>query len=356
MKSKHTDTAMKTAVDLFSGCGGLTQGLKSAGFNVLLGCEIREEAREAYSMNHPDVKLYTDVRNLTGEIIMNELAIRSGELDLLAACPPCQGFSSMRTKNKAIAIDPRNELIFEVARLVAELRPKTVLIENVPRLLQDDRLSMFKVLLGKEYTFTEGILDAKNYLVPQRRKRMILIGSRFGRVDLPVASKKIITVNDAIGELPEPDSYHKRPLHRIRQQFTDTVLKRIRTVSQNRSELPDDLVLDCHKRYPQGFRDVYGRMDGFQVAPTMTRSSFNPSKGRFIHPTQNRGLTIYEIMLLQGFPRSYKLPKNIGIGKLGSLMGEAFPPPMASAQASVIYQHLDTISESKIKIFIESKI
>lgn len=337
---------MKTAIDLFSGCGGLTQGLKSAGFNVIAGCEIREEAREAYSMNHPDVKIYSDVRNLTGEVIMSDLPIRSGELDLLAACPPCQGFSSMRTKNKAIADDPRNELIFEVARLITELRPKTVLIENVPRLLQDIRLEKFKEILGGDYTFTEGILDAKNYLVPQRRKRMILIGSRFGSVELPVASNKIITVNDAIGGLPEPDSYHKRPLHRIRQRFTDTVLKRIRTVSQNRSELPDDLVLECHRRYPQGFRDVYGRIDGLQVAPTMTRSSFNPSKGRFIHPTQDRGLTIYEIMLLQGFPRSYKLPRTIGIGRLGSLMGEAFPPPMAEAQASVIYQHLDQTQDS----------
>lgn len=332
---------MKTAIDLFSGCGGLTQGLKNAGFRVILGCEIRQEARDAYAMNHSDVRIYPDIRKLYGRTVLKELSILPGELDLLAACPPCQGFSSMRTKNREIASDPRNELIFEVARLAKELRPKAVLIENVPRLLKDGRLEVFKATLGEEYVFTEGILDAQDFAVPQRRKRMILVGSRFGKIELPAATKNVLTVNDAIGDLPDPDSNHKRPLHRIRQKFTDKVLKRIKMVNQDRYELPDNLVLECHKRYPEGFRDVYGRMDGLRVAPTMTRSSYNPSKGRFIHPTQDRGLTIYEIMLLQGFPRSYKLPKSIGIGKLGSLMGEAFPPPMAEAQASMIYKHLE---------------
>lgn len=335
---------MKTAIDLFSGCGGLTQGLKNAGFKVLLGCEIRPEARDAYAMNHSDVVLFSDVRKLHGAEVLERLCLSPGELDLLAACPPCQGFSSMRTRNKEVAADPRNELIFEVARLITELRPKAVLIENVPRLLKDERFQAFKAMLANEYLFTEGVLDAKDFSVPQRRKRMILIGSRIGQIELPTKKRKVVTVNDAIGELPHPDSNHRRPLHRVRQKFTDKVMERIVTVNHDRSELPDHLVLECHRRCPHGFRDVYGRMDGLSVAPTMTRSSYNPSKGRFIHPSQDRGLTIHEIMLLQGFPPSYKLPKAIGIVKLGSLLGEAFPPPMAEAQASMIYKHLTQTS------------
>jgi DNA (cytosine-5)-methyltransferase 1 len=334
---------MKTAIDLFSGCGGLTQGLKNAGFRVLVGCEIRQEARDAYALNHSDVKLYPDIRELRGETVLKELTILPGELDLLAACPPCQGFSSMRTKNREIASDPRNELIFEVARLVKELRPKAVLIENVPRLLKDIRLDTFKEMLGEEYVFTEGVLDAKDFSVPQRRKRMILIGSRFGKIDLPKPATQIITVEDVIGSLPAPDTKHKRPLHRIRQKFTGKVLERIKTVQHSRNDLPEHLILECHKRYPQGFRDVYGRMKCDDVAPTITRSSHNPSKGRFIHPFEDRGMTIYEIMLLQGFPRRYKLPAGIGIGKLSSLLGEAFPPPMAKAQAAEILRHLISI-------------
>lgn len=331
---------MKTAIDLFSGCGGLTQGLKSAGFRVMLGCEIRQEARNAYALNHSHVKLFPDIRELSSATVLNELSIQSGDLDLLAACPPCQGFSSMRTKNKEVVADPRNELIFEVARLVKELRPKAVLIENVPRLLKDRRLDVFKEMLGKEYVFTAGVLDAKDFSVPQRRKRMILIGSRFGEIDLPKPVTQIVTVEDAIGSLPAPESKHKRPLHRIRQKFTGKVMERIRAVDESRYDLPEHLILDCHKRYPHGFRDVYGRMKCDEVAPTITRSSHNPSKGRFIHPYEDRGMTIYEIMLLQGFPRSYKLPSGIGIGKLSSLLGEAFPPPMAKAQAAQILSHL----------------
>ena len=333
---------MRTAIDLFSGCGGLTEGLKGAGFQVLLGCEIRPEARQAYSLNHSGVKLHQDIRELSGAIILSELSLKPGELDLLAACPPCQGFSSMRTKNKAIVTDPRNELIFEVGRLIKEIRPKAVLIENVPRLLRDSRLQDFKNMLGDDYVFNEGVLDAKNFSVPQRRKRMILIGSRFGKIDLPSSASRTVSVQQTIGDLPGPDANHKRPLHRLRQKFTGKVLERIQSVQNSRKELPEHLVLECHKRYPHGFRDVYGRMRGDEVAPTITRFSHNPSKGRFIHPTEDRGLTVYEIMLLQGFPRSYKLPQRIGIGKLSSLMGEAFPPPMAKAQAAQIYSYLDS--------------
>jgi DNA (cytosine-5)-methyltransferase 1 len=336
-----------SAIDLFSGCGGLTHGLKSAGFKVLSGCEIRSEARDAYLLNNPEAHVYQDIRELHGRELLCDLSLKAGELDLLAACPPCQGFSSMRTKNGAVAEDDRNELIFEVARLIEEIQPKTILIENVPRLLQDSRLDRFRKKLNNYY-FTPGVLDAQDFTVPQRRKRMILIGSKFGPVSLPESSKMKFNVKDAIGDLPGPDDMHHRPLHRLRQKFSNLVQRRINKIKNSRTELPKSLQLDCHKRYSQGFRDVYGRMSWNDVSPTITRSSHNPSKGRFIHPAENRGLTIYEIMLLQGFPKSYKLPIDIGIGKLSSLLGEAFPPPMAEAQARQIFNHLESQKSTKV--------
>jgi len=328
-----------TAIDLFSGCGGQSLGLSQAGFTLLCGCEIRPEARQAYSLNHPDIPVYPDIRELNGQTILDEHNLMPGDLDLLAACPPCQGFSSIRTRNGAIAEDPRNDLIIEVSRLIAELQPKCILIENVPRLLKDERIEVFKSKLP-DYIFSAEVRDAQNFGVPQRRKRMILIGSRVGEISLPDAVPRKKLVRDVISGLPDPDTSHKRPLHRIRQRFTPIVAKRIAAVSKNRSELPLELVLECHKRYPKGFRDVYGRISWDDVAPTMTRSSHNPSKGRFIHPSENRGLTIYEIMLLQGFPAGYKLPPELGIGKLASLLGEAFPPPMVKAHAEKIFRHL----------------
>ncbi len=336
---------MRTAIDLFSGCGGLTRGLRDADFRVLACAEIRPEARETYALNHPETVIYEDVRTMAGMEVLTQIGLSKGDVDLLAACPPCQGFSSIRTRNREVSTDPRNELIFEVMRLVEELLPKCVLIENVPRLLKDSRVESFKEGLGNlGYSFASGVLDAQDFGVPQRRKRMILICSRVGEIDMPEAMPHLKkTVRDAIGALPSPGSAHKRPMHRMRQKFTDKVIERISHVAANRFELPKHLVLECHRNYPNGFRDVYGRISWDRVSPTITRFSHNPSKGRFLHPEENRGLTLYEAMILQGFPRSYKFPLKFGIGKISSMIGEALPPPLALAQARHIRKRLEEI-------------
>lgn len=334
----------RTAIDLFSGCGGLSRGLRDAGFKVLACAEIRPEARATYAENHPDTYVYDDVRVIDPTEILERVGVLQGGLDLLAACPPCQGFSSMRTRNRTVAEDPRNELIFEVMRLIEGMLPKCVLIENVPRLLTDSRLLTFKDRLATlGYGFSEGVLDAQDFDVAQRRKRMILIASRFGSLGLPQKSARKKLVRDVIFDLPSVDSKHKRPLHRMRQTLSEKVLKRISLVKSNRSDLPEEHILECHKRYPDGFKDVYGRISWDKVAPTITRYSHNPSKGRYLHPAEDRGLTLYEAMLLQGFPRSYVFPTKFGIGKISSMIGEAFPPPLALAQARHIYLKLDNL-------------
>jgi DNA (cytosine-5)-methyltransferase 1 len=337
---------MRKAIDLFSGCGGLTCGLKMAGFEVIACAEIRPEARASYSLNHKGTKVYGDIRTLTADQLFKDLGLKAGQLDLVAACPPCQGFSTMTTRNREVVADPRNELIFEVMRLVYTLVPKCVLIENVPKLLKDARLLRFKTDLETHgYVFSEGILNAKDFGVAQRRKRMILIGSRFGGLGLPEKLRVKRVVRDIIGGLPRPDAKHKRVLHRIRQHFSPLVEKRISSIKKHRSELTEELVLECHRNYPNGFKDVYGRMSWDEVSPTITRFSHNPSKGRFVHPEENRGLTVYEAMLLQGFPRRYQFQKNLGLGKLSSMIGEAFPPPMAAAQAKHIKRALEGLGK-----------
>ncbi|MDB6130358.1 MAG: Cytosine-specific methyltransferase [Verrucomicrobiales bacterium] len=334
----------RTAIDLFSGCGGLTQGLKSAGFKVVAAAEIRPEARETYLLNHPQTKMYEDIRRMTVEGVLANVNLDVGELDLIAACPPCQGFSSIRTKNRCPVDDPRNELIFDVMRLIKGIRPKCILIENVPKLLTDVRLIHFKMELSNfGYHFTEGILDAQNFGVPQRRKRMILIGSRFESIELPNVVGTKCVLKDAIWGLPTPEGRHKLPLHRIRQHLSKQVQERVNAITENRCDLPDHLKLPCHQRYPEGFKDVYGRLSWEKVSSTITRSSHNPSKGRFLHPEQNRGLTMYEAMLIQGFPKRYKFPKHFGIGKISSMIGEAFPPPMAAAQGSHLLNKLEEL-------------
>lgn len=122
-----------------------------------------------------------------------------------------------------------------------------------------------------------------------------------------------------------------------------TVMDRISRIPKNggsRSALGDDQ-LECHKRYPYGFRDVYGRMKWNDVAPTITRSCVNPSKGRFLHPEQDRAITLYEAMRLQSFPPTYKFPRHLTMTQIASMIGEALPPKFAEAQARHIREHLE---------------
>ncbi len=344
---------MHLAIDLFSGCGGLSQGLEDAGFKVVACCEIRPEARETYQLNHPGALLLKDICEEDPLALKKKLGVRRGQLDLLAGCPPCQGFSSIRTHNGEIADDPRNELIFQMERFVDVFKPKCILIENVPRLLKDDRLARFKQHLRERwgYEFVDGVLDAKDFRVPQRRKRMILIGSRLKRPVLPSKKEGQKTVADAIGQIVIPSGTlgeSARRLVGLRQHFSPAVQARIEHIKTSRTDLPDDMVLKCHKRCPHGFRDVYGRMAWDDVSPTITRGCGNPSKGRFLHPSENRAINMLEALLLQGFPQSYKFPPGLGFGKIASMIGEAFPPPMAMAQGEVIIKLLSRRSPLRI--------
>jgi DNA (cytosine-5)-methyltransferase 1 len=177
------DKLQPTAFDLFSGCGGLTVGLKRAGFAVLAAIESWDAACEAYATNHPEVYLLCDdICRIDPAQLMRSLDLCVGQLDLLAGCPPCQGFSSLRTLNGTRpVIDRRNDLIFEFVRFSIALLPKMILLENVPALERDERLVRVKSILKTAgYTCASRVLDAANFGVPQRRRRLLFLASRVG--------------------------------------------------------------------------------------------------------------------------------------------------------------------------------
>lgn len=334
-----------SAIDCFSGCGGLSEGLRSAGYSVLAGVEILPNARRAHHLNHPEARLYEDIRSIDPKSVLKELGLKRGELDLLAGCPPCQGFSSMRTRNGSIQVaDPRNELIFDFVRLAIGLKPKVILMENVPALLKDGRLAESQQQLrdaGYQWIVAD-VRNAADFSVPQRRKRMIMIASRVGPVSLPEPGNyKRVTVRETIGSLG-PIETSRKPLQRKVMRHSDVVMNRIRKIPKDggsRSALGDEQ-LPCHQRM-QGFRDVYGRMKWDDVAPTITRYCHNPSKGRFLHPEQDRAITLYEAMRLQSFPPNYKFPSDLNMTQIASMIGEALPPKFAEAQALHIKEHLE---------------
>ncbi|WP_333616971.1 DNA cytosine methyltransferase [Acinetobacter variabilis] len=331
-----------TAIDLFCGAGGLTEGLKQAGFNVIAGVEINSIAAETYKLNHPEVKCFeNDICLLSATELMDSLNLKKGELDLLAGCPPCQGFSTLRTRKKVLAhSDDRNELIFEYLRLVEELLPKSIMLENVPALAKDHRMFDFLEHIKKlGYLVTDNsvqVEDASDYGVPQRRKRMILKVSRIG--DIPKVSKveKKVTLREyfMLHKL-KPVGESGDPLHDYNQKRSEKVLEIIKAIPKDggsRKELPDHLVLECHKNRQGQFGDVYGRMKWDDVAPTITGGCTSPSKGRFLHPEEDRCITLREAALLQTFPLEYKFPL-VSQTSIALMIGNALPPELIRRHA-----------------------
>lgn len=331
---------LPTALDLFCGCGGLTQGLKKAGFNVLGAVDIDVLAMDTYKINHPEVKVWKkDIRELRGKTAQRRLKLRIGSLDLLAGCPPCQGFSTMRTLNGARSVeDPRNDLLFEFQRFVEALRPKAIMMENVPGLAKDKRFRRFckrMKELGYEGDFR--ILDAADYRVPQRRRRLIYMAGLGQPIPFAKENPKKKTVEETIGRLPQA-GVSGDPVHDIREQRTQKVLELIKKIPKDggsRTDLPAEDQLECHKKC-NGFKDVYGRMAWKNQAPTITSGCFNPSKGRFLHPEEDRAITMREAALLQGFPRWYRFPTVNNKLAIALMVGNALPPPFIAAHARMI--------------------
>lgn len=336
-----------TAIDLFSGCGGLTQGLKDAGYDVKGAVEIDNKARATYALNHPDVPLIgSDISKLSATQLMESLGIKPEELDLLAGCPPCQGFSTLRSKNgKKSVIDERNDLIDEFARLALAIRPRMIMMENVPALYKFDKFIIFVAKLESAgYSVIHKVLDVSNFGVAQRRKRLILSASRVGEPQLAYETASCFTVRSEISDLPiagiSGDSLHDF-LATKRTPRIEALIAAIPKNGGSRHSLPKEMQLNCH-RNTNGFNDVYGRMHWDSVSPTITSGCTNPSKGRFLHPEENRPITLREAALLQGFPRDYKFDVSHGREAIGLMIGNALPPPFIAAHGRAMAEVLES--------------
>ncbi len=326
-------------IDLFAGCGGLTQGLDMAGFRVVGAIELDELAARTYKLNHPHVRLWrTDIRRVSVADVRKKLRLPRGRLELLAGCPPCQGFSNIRTRNGRRRVrDERNNLVREFVRFVRGLAPKAVMFENVPGLATKGRFKELVVQLKElGYEVNWSILNAADYGVPQRRRRLILVASKRMKVPFGAEARGRRNVRDAIGDLVHPrDSADPHHAHATRTKRSVRIRRLISLIPRNggsRTDLTRRRWLACHKRC-DGFKDVYGRMCWSDVAPTITGGCLNPSKGRFLHPVHNRPITIREAALLQGFPRSYKFPSGAGSYALAELIGNALPPEFVRRHA-----------------------
>lgn len=343
-------------IDLFCGIGGLSYGMFKKGFDIIAGFDIDDTCKYAYEKNNKSKFYNQDINTVTKEQI-NAL-FNSYDIKILAGCAPCQPFSSYAFKVKDKDKD-KYDLLYEFGRLVKETLPDIVTMENVSQILSFKEKPVFNdfvdLLKKNGYSVDFKVVYCPDYGIPQTRKRIVLLASRLGQINLipPThTKKKYKTVRQTIGKLPPIGAGEvcpSDPLHRARS-LSELNLKRIKSTPMKGSwkDWDDDLILDCHKKDSgKSFGSVYGRMNWDEPAPTMTTLCTGLGNGRFGHPEQDRAISLREAAMFQTFPKGYKFfsPKEeISITKASRYIGNAVPPKLGEVTAKSIKKHLNQIN------------
>ena len=345
-------------IDLFCGIGGLSYGMKSAGFDIRAGFDLDWTCQYAYETNTGGKFFYKDVKEVTGDEIQALYSNKKNAIRVLAGCAPCQPFSSYAFKKKDK--DPNKyELLYEFGRLVEEVNPDIVTMENVTQILNFKSKPVLKDFVKKleslGYFVDLNRVFCPDYGIPQTRKRLVLLASKLGMINLisPTHTKNnYVTVRDAIGDLTpiaagEIDKTD--PLHRS-TALTPINLKRIKATPYGGSwhDWPEELILECHKKKEgKTYGSVYGRMEWDKPSPTMTTQCTGLGNGRFGHPEQDRAISIREAALLQTFPKSYKFFQDesaVSITIASRYIGNAVPPRLGEVIAQSIINHVKSLT------------
>lgn len=319
------------AVDLFCGIGGLTAGLIKSGIKVKAGYDIEPECRYGYEYNNNAAFIHKDVADVTADEIRSWYS--EGAVRLLAGCAPCQPFSTYN-QGKDTTLDKKWPLLYHFMRLIEEVRPELVTMENVPDVTKHKVYHDFVAKLEElGYTVSASRVDCVQYGVPQTRKRHVLLASLISKdIELiPPTHDKPVTVRDVIKDLPVLYSGKRNkedPLH-ICSQLNDLNMKRIKASKPGGTwkDWPEDLVAKCHiKESGKSYGGVYGRMEWDKPAPTMTTQCFGFGNGRFGHPSQHRAISLREAAIFQTFPKDYQFfDGDLIIKSVGKMIGNAVP-------------------------------
>ncbi|MDP7947645.1 DNA cytosine methyltransferase, partial [Acinetobacter baumannii] len=341
-------------IDFFSGCGGASEGLRQAGFNITIGLDFDEKAAKTYQANFPEASFFhADIRTVNETEFTKFFKKKNltKEPVVFVACAPCQPFSN---QNKLKSEDDiRRTLLDETHRFIKKLKPDYIFIENVPGIQKIDKEKdgpykrFINFIRSEKYEFVEFIARSEEYGVPQRRKRFVLLASRIGKIGLPEKTHgpgylPYATVRDYIGHFPSiqagelnsTDKWHRSP------KLNDKNLERIRCTPEggDRRNWPYHLINECHKKH-SGHMDTYGRMSWDKVAPTLTTRCYSYSNGRFGHPDikQNRAISIREAASLQTFPENFIFEGSLG--EVARQIGNAVPCKMAKQFGLSILEH-----------------
>lgn len=370
------------AIALFAGAGGLSTGFEMAGFDVLVASDVWEPVMQTYEYNHPKTTfILKDICKLSGTEMLKAAGLKPGEVDVLIGGPPCQGFSLANQQSRFLD-NPNNRLFKEFIRIVEEIQPKWFLMENVVGLLKMDkgliRSEIIRLLEERNYIVNDKVLKATDYGVPQIRERIFFVGNKEGipfkypdATHRPLSAieahtskfKRYVTVGEAIFDLPslnggfgedemdydltkivKKGTYasmmrkgSKKLYNHKATKNNDNVIERYKYIKpgENWSSIPRDLMLKWRKITPEELAKVchsslYKRLD--PDLPSITVANFR--KSMFVHPCEDRGLTVREGARLQSFPDTYRFLGNFGSQQ--QQIANAVPPLLARAVAEQI--------------------
>jgi len=315
-------------VDLFAGAGGFSLAAQQSSIKIKAAVEMNAHASNTYKKNlikgkrKPASFFQCDIKDLSTRKLMRTVGLRKGECDVLLGGPPCQGFSTHRINNEGVD-DPRNGLLLRYFEFVRDLNPKAFVVENVPGLLWKRHEKYLRKFIkeAKKAGYTvmpPTTLNARDYGVPQNRKRVFIVGIRNDlklNLQWPPPPTHFAPASNEVLELNFPawvpakvvfdqplDKNDVNAIHMNHSQGIVDLFKK--TPINGGSRVDSGRILPCHKEH-DGHKDVYGRIDPTRPSPTMTTACINPSKGRFVHPTEHHGITARHAARFQSFPESF---------------------------------------------------
>lgn len=321
------------AVDLFCGVGGLTHGLVRSGISVRVGFDNDESCQFAYEANNPGAQFVAaDICDIGHADL--EPHFKDADVSVLVGCAPCQPFSA---HNRKLRKEADCALVDEFARIVEETQPDFVSMENVPGLARHDAFTNFRRTLERlSYHHDNAVVWCPDYGIPQSRRRLVLLASRFGPIRVPERTTGSNTVRDLIAELPpiaDGEAHPDDPVH-VAMPLSDLNKRRIQQSKPGGTwqDWDDSLLSPCHRNalYPA----PYGRMNWDGMAPTITTQFCYYSTGRFGHPEQDRAISVREGALLQTFPRDYQffeIDQPVVVRDAARQIGNAVPVRLAEA-------------------------
>lgn len=357
-----------TVVDLFCGAGGLSEGFRQAGYHVLAGVDYDQVAGRTFAATHPEAKFLSGrIQDVTVDDLIHATGLRPCELDVLVGGPPCQGYS-VYNHGRGVH-DPRAGLFREYLRIVEGLKPRWIVMENVSGLTSIADGGIIREIeqgLGRlGYKVKWRILKAEEYGVPQERRRIVFIGNRIGApIEFPSPTHgpglaPFVTIWDAISDLPPlkngekdaPEHYlgaprnaYQRELRQGANRLTNHAAGRLSPVNEERMkhippggswrDIPFELLPAGMKRAKRSDHTKrYGRPRKSDLSCTVL-TKCDVHWGAYIHPEQDRAITVREAARLQGFPDNFEFAGSRTEQYVQ--VGNAVPPPLGRKIGEII--------------------